>query len=235
MNIPKGYKDFPPAAGVQHIYQIQPLGEELNCVKRIFVTDCEKFVKKAFIILSFTPIMEDREEILLNALNHKVRREILRLVKTKGCATYTQILDRTELPTGKLNYHLKQLTGLLEKTASDEYQLTPLGEKAVVILNTIQLNGLDEYFKRVKEVQTKSISPLMKGLLRGGIVVTVLILGFWSYMGYLVYTEGAPIPVKIILVILYGLGVALLIFLVNAYRTAPEYIERLERRIFGNK
>jgi len=177
--------------------------------------------------------MENREEIMLNALNHKVRRDILRLIHTKGSATYTHILDRTELPTGKLNYHLRQLTGLLEKTESDEYQLTPLGEKAVTILESIQFNGLDEYFKKVKEVQTWSISPLMRGLLRGGIVGTVFILGFWLYMGYLMATEGAPTPVWIILVVLYGLGIALLIFLINAYRTAPAYIERIERRIFN--
>lgn len=177
--------------------------------------------------------MEDREEIMLNALNHKVRREILRLIQNKGSATYTQILDRTEQPTGKLNYHLKQLAGLVDKTITDEYELTPLGEKAVTILESIQSNGLDEYFRKVKEVQTKSISPLMKGLIRGGIIVAVFILGFWGFMGYLMYTEGAPIPVWIILIILYALGIALLLFLVNAYRSAPEYIERVEKRIFG--
>lgn len=177
--------------------------------------------------------MENREEIMLNALNHRVRREILRFIQSKGSATYTQILDRTEIPTGKLNYHLKQLTGLLEKTASDQYQLTPLGERAVVILESIQSPGLDEYFKKVKEVQAKSISPLMKRLLGGGMVAAVFLLGFWTYMGYLAYTTGAPAPVFIILVILYGLGIALLGFLVNAYRCAPEYIERVERRIFN--
>lgn len=177
--------------------------------------------------------MEDREEIMLNALNHKVRREILRLIQNKGSATYTQILDRTEQPTGKLNYHLKQLAGLVDKTVTDEYELTPLGEKAVTILESIQSNGLDEYFRKVREVQTRSISPLMKGLIRGGIIVAVFILGFWGFMGYLMYTEGAPIPVWIILIILYALGIALLLFLVNAYRSAPEYIERVEKRIFG--
>lgn len=179
--------------------------------------------------------MEDREEIMLNALNHKVRREILRLIKNKESVTYTHILNRTELPTGKLNYHLKQLTGLAEKNPSDEYVLTPLGEKAVAILDSIHSDGLDEYFRKMKNVQTKSISPLMKGLLRGGIVVALFMLGFWLFMGYIVYTEGAPLAVKIILIILYGLGIALLVFLINAYRTAPEYIERIERRIFEKR
>lgn len=179
--------------------------------------------------------MENREEIMLNALNHKVRREILRLIHAKGSATYTQILDRTELPTGKLNYHLKQLTGLIEKTVSDDYQLTPLGEKGVAILESIHAEGLDEYFQKVKEVQTTSMSPLMKGFLRGGIAVTVFILGFWTYMGYLLYTEGGPAPVLVILVILYGMGIALLVFLVRVYRSAPDYIERVERRIFRTK
>ena len=179
--------------------------------------------------------MEDREEILINALNHKVRREILRLIHLKGSATYTHLLDRTELPTGQLNYHLKQLSGLIEKAPTDEYELTPLGEKALGILESIQSEGLDEYFKKMKAVQTRSISPLMRGLLRGGIVVTLFILGFWAYMGYLLVTEGGPAPVFVILVILYALGISLLIFLVKALRSAPEYIERVERRIFGTR
>jgi DNA-binding transcriptional ArsR family regulator len=179
--------------------------------------------------------MEDREEIMLGALNHKVRREILRLIKAKGSATYTNILDRTEIPTGKLNYHLKQLSGLIEKPVTDEYQLTPLGENAVAILESIQSNGLDEYFRKVKEVQTQSISPLMKGLLYGGVFVAVFLLGLWGFIGYVAYTEGAPTFVWIILIILYCLGIGLLIFLVNALRTAPAYIERIERRIFGGR
>lgn len=175
--------------------------------------------------------MEDKEEILINAPTHKVRRDILRLIKNRGSATYTHILDRTELPTGKLNYHLKQLTGFIEKKESDAYQLTPLGEKAVTLLESIQTDGLDEYFKKTKQVQT--ISPLMRGLLRGGIVVTVLVLGFWTFIGYILYHEGGPTAVWVILIILYALGIALLIFLVKASRSAPAYIEQIERRIFG--
>lgn len=179
--------------------------------------------------------MKDKEEIMLNSLNHKVRRNILRLIKAKGSVTYTQILDRVESPTGKLNYHLKQLTGLIEKAASDEYELTPLGEKAVEILDAIQSNGLDEYFNKVNEAQTQSISPLMRGFFKGGIAVAVFLLGFWTFMGYLMYTTGAPLAVWVILAILYAMGVALLMFLITVYRTAPQYIERLEMRIFrGN-
>lgn len=200
---------------------------------KLFVIKSLKLVKKAFILLIYIEIMKEKEDIMLNALNHRVRRDILRLIEIKGSVSYTQILNRTELPTGKLNYHLKQLIGLIEKTASDEYRLTPLGEKAVSILETIRVSELDEYFKKVQEVQTRSISPLMKGLLKGGMVVTLFMLGFWIFMGYVVITEGAPIPVKVILIILYCLGIGLLIFLIDVYRTAPEYIERLERRIFG--
>lgn len=68
-------------------------------VTTFFVINCLKFVKKAFIGFPLLYIMEDREEIMLNALNHKVRREILRLIKNKESVTYTHILNRTELPT----------------------------------------------------------------------------------------------------------------------------------------
>jgi len=177
--------------------------------------------------------MENREEVMLNALNHRSRREILRLIESKGSVTYTQILDRTELPTGKLNYHLKQLSGLIEKTESDDYQLTPLGATACSILDSIKSKGMDEYFKKMKEVQTRSISPVMKWFLRGAIIVTLFILGIWIFMGYIAYTEGAPIFVWIILGILYALGLALLIFLIYVIKFAPKYAERIERRIFG--
>ncbi len=176
--------------------------------------------------------MENREEILLNALAHGLRREIVRFIKAKGSATYTQIMDKTELSTGKLNYHLKQLSGLLEKNASDNYVLTPLGEKAVVILEALNVSGLDEYFERMKKAQT--LSPFMRGLFRGGIVVTILVLAFWGFMGYMAYTEGAPLAVWVILAVLYGLGAALLVFLVNASRSVPAYIEKVERRISGD-
>jgi len=172
---------------------------------------------------------------MLNALNHRVRRDILRLIENKGGVTYTQILDRTELPTGKLNYHLKQLSGMIEKTESDEYQLTPLGTTACSILDSIKSKGMNEYFKRMKEVQTRSISPVMKWFLRGAIAVTLFILGIWIFMGYMAYTEGAPIFVWIILGILYALGLALLIFLIYVIRFAPEYVERIERKIFGER
>jgi hypothetical protein len=76
--------------------------------------------------------------------------------------------------------------------------------------------------------------------LDGGIVERwhgggLFMLGFWVFMGYMVFIEGAPIPVIVMLIILYALGIGLLTFLINAYRTAPEYIERLERRIFGKE
>jgi DNA-binding HxlR family transcriptional regulator len=179
--------------------------------------------------------MENREEMMLNALNHGVRRDILRVINGKGSATYTQILDRTELTTGKLNYHLKQLTGVIEKTASDEYQLTPLGITAVSILDSIHSNGMDNYFKRLKEVQTKSVSPFMKSFFKGAIVVVILMLGFWGFMGYLMYTEGGPRAIWIILGILYVLGTALLIFLIRVLKFAPEYAERIERKLFGDR
>lgn len=180
-------------------------------------------------------IMKDKEEIMLNALNHSIRRDILRLIERKGSTSYTQMLNRTELPTGKLNYHLKQLSGLIEKTVADEYTLTPLGKKAISILESIRVNGLDEYFNKVQEVQTRSFSPLMKGLILGGIVVTLFMLGVWVFMGYMSITEGAPVPVIVTLGVCYCLGSGLLIFLINAYRTAPEYIEQFERRIFGKE
>lgn len=73
------------------------------------------------------------EEVLLNALNHQIRREILELLKN-GKKTYSQLLNNFVIPTGKLNYHLRLLEGLIAKDVDGLYELTPLGIKAITIL-----------------------------------------------------------------------------------------------------
>ena len=58
----------------------------------------------------------EAEEIIVQAIGHSDRRNILRIiVATQDGVTYSSILGETEMNTGHLNYHLRNLEGLIEK------------------------------------------------------------------------------------------------------------------------
>ncbi len=73
------------------------------------------------------------EDIIINALNHEIRREILRLLEHKPLS-YTNLLDYFTVSTGKLNYHIKLLTGFVQKDPNGNYELTKLGKNLLQIL-----------------------------------------------------------------------------------------------------
>jgi DNA-binding transcriptional ArsR family regulator len=90
----------------------------------------------------------DVEEVILQALSHRDRRKILRiLASAPGGITYSSILGETGLSTGRLNYHLKELSGFIERDDERMYRLTALGEKALGTLRyttedlTVEVEG----------------------------------------------------------------------------------------------
>ena len=65
-------------------------------------------------------------DMIIQALSHKERRELLKIISlsTTG-SSYSELMGELGLPTGKLNYQLKQLEGLIEKNEERRYVLTP--------------------------------------------------------------------------------------------------------------
>ena len=89
------------------------------------------------------------EELVLQALGHKERRRVIKMIGfSEGGMMYSDILHELAINTGKLNYHLKLLEGLIEKDEKRRYQLTKIGEKAYSILDNIT-RDLDEEFTRI--------------------------------------------------------------------------------------
>jgi heme exporter protein D len=82
------------------------------------------------------------EDVLLNSLNHQIRRDVLELLNS-GKKTYSQLLNNFVIPTGKLNYHLRLLEGLIVKDLDGLYELTPLGMKAIKILTQFRTEITD--------------------------------------------------------------------------------------------
>ncbi|MCX6649002.1 MAG: winged helix-turn-helix domain-containing protein [Candidatus Bathyarchaeota archaeon] len=179
------------------------------------------------------PGRDEVEEVVFQALASTERREILRIIRTReGGATYSEVLGELGLTTGNLNYHLKQLEGLLEKDEERRYRLTPLGERAMAVLRGVDVpENLGDYVSAARASQSLSIHPFVSGLLRMAVVFDCFFLVVWGSIAYIAVTEGAPVFVYAVLAFLLIVGAVALVGLVRALRTAPEYVRRLERRL----
>ena len=182
-------------------------------------------------------INEEIENVLFQVLAHPMRRTVLKIVSSsQNGVTYTELITELGLPTGKLNYHLEQLEGLIEKKDERHYILTPFGLKAVNQLNLIkhEAEPSDErYVKTAAKAQKTSLQPALKSFLLIGAAFSALFIAIWGYIGYIAITEGAPVIVYGILPVLIALGVGLLGTLIYAFKKAPEWIRRLEHRFVG--
>lgn len=97
-------------------------------------------------------------------LKDEKRRRIISLLNNSGSLSYTDLLNALAIGnTGKLNYHLKMLNGLVNKGEDGRYSLTEKGKLAVRLL--------DE-FKETKS-QAQIDAPFPKGYM---IVVAVFLV-----------------------------------------------------------
>jgi len=179
------------------------------------------------------PGREEVEEVVFQALASTERREIIRVIRSReGGATYSEILGELGLTTGNINYHLKQLEGLVEKDEERKYRLTPLGERAMTVLHGVDVpEGLGNYVSAARASQSLSVHPFVSRLILMAIAFDCFFLFIWGYLAYLVITEGAPLFVYAVITFLLVAGVVALIGLIRALWTAPEYVRRLERRL----
>ena len=180
---------------------------------------------------------EQIENVTFQALAHPTRRTIIRIVQSRNQGvSYTELITELGLSTGKLNYHLEQLKGVLEKNSNHYYVLTPFGKKAVEHLNLIEQRTSSEDEKYVKIAalsQKASLQPIVKAFLAIGIVMSVVIISVWAFLAYIAIVEGAPVIVYILLPVLIAVGFALLGSLICALVRTPLWVKRFEQRYFG--
>jgi predicted transcriptional regulator len=104
---------------------------------------------------------DDIEEIITQALSHPERRNIIEILGTSmDGVSYSEILGEIGLNTGKMNYHLKLLEGIIERNKNRRYTLTPLGKKAFMILNSMTEdleNGYEDYLSKARHSQGTGI------------------------------------------------------------------------------
>lgn len=97
---------------------------------------------------------EEVEELIIQGLGHRERRNILKIISlAPDGAIYSDILGELGLNTGRMNYHLRQLEGLIERNGDRRYHLTPLGKKALTVLTSMTEdleNGYDVYLTKAR-------------------------------------------------------------------------------------
>ena len=168
---------------------------------------------------------------------HPTRRLIIRIVQSKsGGVSYTELITGLGLSTGKLNYHLDQLKGVLEKTNSGYYVLSPFGKKAVEHLNLVEQRSTPEDEKYVKIAvlsQKNSLQPIIKAFLLISIAMMVVFLALWIYIGYISLLEGAPTVVFVLLPVLIIIAICVIGVLLYSLVRAPSWMRRFEQRFFG--
>ncbi len=182
---------------------------------------------------------EQIENVTFQALAHQTRRTIIRIIKSSSQGiSYTELITELGMPTGKLNYHLEQLKGLIEKNSSQRYVLTPFGKKAVEHLSLIEqkISSEDEKYVKIAALSQKtSLQPIVKAFLSISIALSAVLVSVWGYLAYVFVTEGAPVIVYVLLPVLLAVGFGLLGTLVYALVRAPSWVKRFEHRFFGEK
>jgi uncharacterized RDD family membrane protein YckC/DNA-binding HxlR family transcriptional regulator len=84
-------------------------------------------------------MLENQDSVtrVLSVLAHPIRREILLSLSDKGELSFTDLLNLLTIDTGKLSFHLRNLTAFIEQTSSGKYKLSRAGESAVRIIHDV--------------------------------------------------------------------------------------------------
>ncbi|MCW4018515.1 MAG: helix-turn-helix domain-containing protein [Candidatus Bathyarchaeota archaeon] len=181
---------------------------------------------------------DEIETVVFQALSHPMRRTIITILEANPEGTlYTELITELGLSTGKMNYHLEQLSGLIEKNQVRRYVLTSLGKKAGNQLQqlTSEVTADDEKYLRITaRAQRNSLEPTVKLFLIIGIVAASIVIAVSSGLVFSMLTQGG-VPVLMLLIAPLGIvfEVALLATLVYALRKTPAWLRRLERRFLA--
>jgi DNA-binding transcriptional ArsR family regulator len=73
------------------------------------------------------------------ALKHPVRRQIMLFLDRKGEASFTEIQQEVGIDdTGRMSYHLKELSPLLEQSERGKYCLSEVGQAGVALFRKVE-------------------------------------------------------------------------------------------------
>jgi len=75
---------------------------------------------------------------ILSVLSHPLRREILLNLSETGECSFTDPMNTLNVDTGKLSFHIRNLTGFIEQTPTGKYKLSKVGENAIRLIRDLE-------------------------------------------------------------------------------------------------
>nr|MDO8111814.1 winged helix-turn-helix domain-containing protein [Candidatus Sigynarchaeota archaeon] len=97
----------------------------------------------------------DLEKKFYEALDHEIRRKILRMIGENGYGTFTEFKAALDIGTGTLYHHLNTLSTLIYQKDDKKYYLTKLGEMTLQFMqdNVSYLGAIKEKDMHGKEAR----------------------------------------------------------------------------------
>lgn len=178
------------------------------------------------------------EAVVINALNHEIRRGVLTRLAS-GPQTYTSLLEAFGVSTGKLNYHLRLLQGFVEKTPEGSYRTTPLGARALAILQQVRrdLSEADDPLVKEAYVSQRDKSKTFLELafvsrfnFKFAMLVAVSVAGLFFAITY-VAMGGALVQVLPMIVVMVATSVGGVAWILRLKRSAPTFVKQMEALI----
>jgi predicted transcriptional regulator len=171
-------------------------------------------------------------------LGNSERRNIIEILGTSiEGVTYSELLGEIGLNTGKMNYHLKLLEGVIERDNNRRYRLTPIGRKAFVILNSMTEdleNGYEEYLGKARQSQGTGVLKIANiWFMIFALLSISAVAGIWFFIKFEASHGGLPSSSMIYfsgLVLLVLLG---LYFVRKWSNRHAESVQELFNRIIG--
>lgn len=154
--------------------------------------------------------METDWASLHKTLRDATRRSILELLSERSTLTYTDIMSLLAITnTGRLNYHLKALNGLVTKGADGRYGLTEKGQIACNMLKAFP----NQTISPAKTVLRKVVSILL-------CIVGVLVLAWAVPYGVFLILVNAIATVFFVLIYcsLLALALAMILAGISIYK-----------------
>ncbi|MFW9962352.1 MAG: winged helix-turn-helix domain-containing protein [Candidatus Sifarchaeia archaeon] len=178
-------------------------------------------------------MQKEIEATVFEVLAHPIRRDILKLLSygAEG-VTYTDILGEFTLSTGRLNYHLKQMEGFIQKNDHIRYTLTQLGKAATDLMVSLREDLSEDVEKYVKIRRPPSLMPALKFMAFLLILVVSIPTIFIGMEIYDAIVSGGQLMDILSLAVVMAIGIAVFVWITYMVRYAPGYLRHLERRFY---
>ena len=124
--------------------------------------------------------MEDKYSTMFSSLKHPARRKILKMLSEKSM-TFSQMLEKLDIPGSHLTYHLETLGEFLVKMDDGRYKLSGFGEASVSMMK-----GAEEVPSQTKKVSRLS---LKRKTVFAMLLISIVLLACLSFVQYLSFNQ----------------------------------------------